>query len=196
MIHKLIIATSNINKVKEIKSILNLDLPMIPMTDFRHYPMITEDGATFEENAYKKARNIALFFRKWTLADDSGLEVDCLNGLPGVYSARFAGDRCSYNDNNQKLLKVLRHKHNRKAKFKTVIAISNPCGNVTLYSGEIIGDIYNKIRGSYGFGYDSIFYLSKYKKTFAELNNEQKNQISHRAKALKKARIFIENNII
>ncbi|MDR0915417.1 MAG: RdgB/HAM1 family non-canonical purine NTP pyrophosphatase [Endomicrobium sp.] len=194
MINKLIIATSNQDKVNEITSILNVNIKIIPMKCCGRFPTIIEDGETLEENASKKARIAAKFFKSWAIADDSGLEVDCLNGLPGVYSARFAGNQCSYNDNNKKLLRLLRYKTNRRATFKTVIAIANPSGQVTLVFGKIFGTIYNNMKGYNGFGYDSVFYLPQYKKTLAELNFKTKNLISHRAKALKKLKNLLRKS--
>jgi XTP/dITP diphosphohydrolase len=196
MIHELIIATNNNDKIREITSILNINIKLIPIKFFVRYPIITEDGKTLEENASKKASRAAIFFNKWVIADDSGLEVNCLNGLPGVYSARFAGKQCSYEDNNNKLLRLLQHKKDRRATFKTVIAIANPYGQVTLLYGKIFGSICNIIKGANGFGYDSIFYLPQYKKTLAELSFKTKNLISHRAQALIKAEKFIKSKLL
>ncbi|MDR0915451.1 MAG: RdgB/HAM1 family non-canonical purine NTP pyrophosphatase [Endomicrobium sp.] len=196
MIQELIIATNNNDKLKEIVSILNFNIKIIPITCFPNCPIIVEDGKTLEENAIKKAKGAAIFLRQWVLADDSGLEVNCLNGLPGVHSARFAGQKCSYNDNNKKLLRLLKYKKNREATFKTVIAIANPYGQITLVFGKIFGKISNMMKGINGFGYDSVFYLPNYGKTLAELSPTTKNLISHRAKALKKTKKFIKNNIL
>jgi len=193
MINEIILASTNKHKVEEIKSILkDLDIKIIPMTSFPLYPITIEDGKTLEENASKKAREAAKFFKRWTIADDSGLEVDCLNGRPGVYSARYAGEKCSNRDNNKKLLEALKNvsQEKRTAKFKTVIAISNPNGKVLLADGEIFGIIKN-CTGTAGFGYDPVFYIPEYGKTLAELGPEIKNSVSHRANALKKAKEII-----
>jgi XTP/dITP diphosphohydrolase len=200
VIEEIILATGNQHKIKEIKAILkNLCIRLIPMVSFHEYPKTIEDGKTFESNASKKAREVSKFFKKWAIADDSGLEVDYLNGYPGVYSARYAGEKCSYEDNNEKLLLELKNvpKEKRTAKFKTVIAISNPYGKIYLADGEIFGTINSRIIKKRGFGYDSIFYLPDYGKTLSELSFKVKNFISHRAVALRKAKKIIKNcNVI
>jgi len=197
MICEIVLATSNRHKVKEIKSILkDLSIEIVPMTSFTSYPITIEDGKTLEENASKKAREVAIFFRKWAIADDSGIEVDYLNGNPGVHSARYAGEKCSSYENNNKLLEALKNipQEKRTAKFKTVIAISNPKGKTLLLDGEIFGTI-KSCAGSNGFGYDTIFYVPEYEKTLAELSFEIKNSISHRSKALQKAKKVIKKLI-
>jgi XTP/dITP diphosphohydrolase len=193
---EIILATCNQNKVEEIKAILkNLNIKLIPMTSFRKYPKTIEDGETLESNASKKAGEVARFFRKWAIADDSGLEVDYLNGSPGVFSARYAGRKCSYNDNNEKLLLELKNipQEKRTAKFRTVIAISSPCRKIYLADGEIFGTISSRVVEREGFGYDSIFYIPNYGKTLSERSFEVKNFISHRAIALRKAKKIIKS---
>jgi XTP/dITP diphosphohydrolase len=150
-------------------------------------PDVVEDGVTLEENAKKKAVEIALATGCWAMADDSGLEVDALNGAPGVYSARYAGEHCSYADNNVKLLEALAGKTKRTARFRTVIALSDPAGSVETVSGECIGTVIEEQRGTNGFGYDPLFVPDGYSQTFAELSAEVKNRISHRANALQNA---------
>ncbi len=188
-IDEIILATGNKHKVFEIKDILkDLGIAVKPMIEFDKYPEVVEDGNTLEENAVKKAAEVAKFFNKWALADDTGLEVAYLNGAPGVYSSRYAGEDCSYDDNNQKLLKALSGvpSEERKAKFRCVIALSDPKGNIHIISnGEINGFISMDLSGSKGFGYDPIFFVKEYNKTFAELGDGIKNEISHRALALK-----------
>ncbi|MDD5101455.1 MAG: XTP/dITP diphosphatase [Endomicrobiaceae bacterium] len=188
-IDEIILATGNKHKVLEIKDILkDLSIKIKPMTEFDNYPEVVEDGNTLEENAIKKAVEVAKFFNKWAIADDTGLEVDYLNGAPGVYSSRYAGEDCSYDDNNQKLLKALIDVplEKRKAKFRCVIALSDPKGNIFVLSdGEINGLISQDLSGTKGFGYDPIFFVKEYNKTFAELGDGIKNEISHRALALK-----------
>jgi XTP/dITP diphosphohydrolase len=195
MITELIIATGNEHKIEEIKDVLkDLDIKIIPMTEMPSFPKTVEDGATLEENAAKKAKEAALFYNKWVLADDTGLEVDVLNGAPGVYSARFAGEQCSYEDNNKKLLSLLKdvpHKK-RTAKFACVIALCGPKGECSFVRGEIFGIITDKSSGMNGFGYDPIFFVPEENKTFAQLSPEAKNKISHRAKALQKAKELIK----
>jgi XTP/dITP diphosphohydrolase len=195
MIKEIVLATKNRHKGEEIKSILkDLDVKFIPMTSFPDYPAVIEDGATLEENAAKKAREAAKFFKKWTIADDSGLEVDYLNGRPGIYSARYAGRKCSYDDNNKKLLAELKNvpEEKRTANFRTVIAVASPAGSLFLADGKIFGTIKKYTAGTDGFGYDPIFYVSEYGKTFAELSCEIKNSLSHRAEALQKIKKIIK----
>jgi len=196
MIEEIILATGNKHKVEEIKEILkDLSIKVTPMISFPQYPSTEEDGKTLEENAIKKASEASKFFGKWTLADDSGLEVDYLDGAPGVYSARYAGEKCLYEDNNNKLLKVLDGVplEKRTAKFRTVIAISSPDGKINLAEGKIFGIIALQSAGSNGFGYDPVFYVPEYDKTFAELSTDIKNSISHRAIAIQKAKEIIKS---
>lgn len=195
MIEEIIIATGNRNKVSEIKDILSdLNIKVTPITDFPSYPKTVEDGKTLEENAAKKAKEAALFFKKWALADDTGLEVDYLNGEPGIYSARYAGDGCTYDDNNKKLLAALKDapQDKRGARFRCIIAVSNPEGEVVFAEGKIFGTISEHLAGNKGFGYDPIFFVPEQNKTFAELDTDVKNKISHRALALQKAKELIE----
>lgn len=185
---EIILATGNKDKVMEIKDILkDLPLEIKPMTDFEKYPEIMEDGKTLQDNATKKATEVAKYFNSWAIADDSGLEVNYLNGAPGVYSSRYAGQHCTYADNNNKLLKALEGvlMENRQAQFRCVIALSDPQGNIKILAeGKIKGYIATDLSGATGFGYDPLFYVPKYKKTFAQLGEEIKNKISHRALAL------------
>lgn len=185
-INEIILATGNKHKVAEIKAILaDLNVNIKPMIEFENYPVVVEDGLTLEENAVKKAVEVAKFFNSWAVADDTGLEVDYLNGAPGVFAARYAGEGCTYEDNNKKLLKALENAGNRKAKFRCVIALSDPQGNqVILSKGEINGVISKTISGTKGFGYDPIFFVNEQGCTFAELPEGIKNKISHRALAL------------
>ena len=147
---------------------------------------IEEDGQTFEENSYKKAYEIMKVTGKTTIADDSGLMVDYLGGAPGVYSARFAGEECDDKKNNEKLLKLLKNQvgDDRKAKFVSVITLIFPDGETITARGECSGRIIGAEAGENGFGYDPLFVPDGYCKTFAQLSEEEKNAISHRAKAL------------
>jgi XTP/dITP diphosphohydrolase len=144
------------------------------------------------DNALKKAEIIADFTDKFALADDSGLEVESINGAPGVFSSRFAGEGCSYRDNNVKLLRLLKGVENRRARFRCIMALVAPDGRKETCEGIIEGVISNSIRGDNGFGYDPVFIVPKYNKTFAELGPEIKNKISHRAKALIKMKEIIK----
>ena len=188
---KLVIATKNKNKIIEIREkffILN-DLEILSLDDFEDSPDVIEDGATFEENALKKAREISIFAGLPVLADDSGLEIDALKGEPGVYSARFAGKDATDAERNSLILERMKDipDNKRKARFVCMIAIVLPDGREYLLRGVCEGVIAHKMKGLYGFGYDPIFYLPKIKKTMAELTLVEKNRISHRAKALELA---------
>jgi XTP/dITP diphosphohydrolase len=198
MIEEIILATGNKHKVEEIRRILkDLDIKVTPMTSFPKYPNTEENGKTLEENAIKKAKEAAKFFGKWALSDDSGLEVDYLDGAPGIYSGRYAGEECLYKDedNNNKLLKALEGVpfEKRTAKFRTVIAISSPDSKISLAEGKVFGTIALQSLGSNGFGYDPLFYILEYGRTFAELDTYTKNSISHRAIALQKAKRIIKS---
>jgi XTP/dITP diphosphohydrolase len=185
---KLVIATRNAHKLEEIRAIFDFKkLEVLSAFDFPEIPDVIEDGATLEENAIKKAVEIAKATECWALADDSGLEVDALDSAPGVYSARYAGEECSYPANNEKLLRDLADAADRSAQFRTVIALSDPAGNVRTVEGACPGKIIQELRGSNGFGYDPLFVPDGYSETFAELSSKIKNRISHRARALQKA---------
>jgi len=185
---KLVIATRNAHKLEEIRAIFDFKhLEVLSSFDFPDIPDVIEDGDTLEANAIKKAVEIAKATNCWAMADDSGLEVDALDGEPGVYSARYAGEHCSYSDNNEKLLRELTGKPDRSARFRTVIALSDPEGKVKTVAGECPGVIIEELRGTNGFGYDPLFVPEGYAETFAELDSDVKNRISHRARALQKA---------
>ena len=186
---QLVLATNNEGKVRELKELLG-DIEVLSLADFPELPEVVEDGSTFEENAAKKARLIAEQTNLVALADDSGLEVDYLGGQPGIYSARFAGEEKDDEKNNNKLLKLLLDvpESGRTARFRCVIAIATPGGKVYTTEGSCEGIIGFAPTGQDGFGYDPLFYVPEYNKTFAELDLDQKNIISHRGKALNKAR--------
>jgi XTP/dITP diphosphohydrolase len=190
-----IVATRNKGKIREIRDALKgLNLRIYGLSDFPDVPEIEEDGHSFTENALKKARFYAKYFGKVTLADDSGLEVDSLKGLPGVYSARYAGERASSRDNNQKLLREIQGVpiSKRGARFRCIIAMKSPEGREALADGSCRGKIGLKEKGKKGFGYDPLFILAKNGKTMAELSLEEKNRVSHRGKALRKIRKIID----
>lgn len=187
----LLLATRNQGKKQEMQMILeDMLLQIITLEDIEALPEVIEDGLTFAENARKKARQIALASGYITLADDSGLVVDALGGKPGIYSARFAGAGSDDHKNNEKLLSMLQdvETEQRTARFVCAIAISEPTGAASVVTGECEGVISKEGKGSGGFGYDPLFIPLGYNKSFAELTPEEKNAISHRAKALKKAR--------
>ena len=186
---KLLIATRNAHKLREIRAILaEPGLELIGADAIPNLPEVEENGTTFEANAVKKAVTLALLSRLWTLADDSGLEVAALGGEPGVRSARYAGEPVSYAANNQKLLQALAGAADRHACFRCAIALSSPSGRAQVVEGRCAGQIILELRGAQGFGYDPLFVPDGYTTTFAEMADEQKNRISHRARALQKAR--------
>ena len=160
------------------------------MNDLSDVPKIDESGKTFIENALKKARFYSRYFDQLTLADDSGLEVETLQGMPGVHSARYAGERASPRENNRKLLKEMEgiSPSKRGARFKCVMALVSPDGKEAVTEGVCRGRIGFKEVGKRGFGYDPLFMLPNYGKTMAQLSIEEKNRISHRGKALRKLR--------
>jgi XTP/dITP diphosphohydrolase len=185
---KLVIATRNAHKLAEIREIFDFQtLEVLSAFDFTDIPDVVEDGETLEANAIKKAVEIAKATGCWALADDSGLAVTALAGAPGVYSARYAGEHCSYEDNNVKLLQELAGKMDRTARFRTAICLSDPGGIFQTVEGACLGVIIEELRGTNGFGYDPLFVPDDYSETFAELDSEVKNRISHRARALQKA---------
>lgn len=188
---ELVIATTNKDKVKEIKNILKgLGVKVLTPDKFGAPPMIVENGRTFEDNASKKARIISRFTGKLSIADDSGLIVDALGGRPGVRSSRFAGGGATYADNNAKLLRLLKNvpAGKRKARFVCVIAIARDGEALKTVKGMCSGKIAFQPSGKSGFGYDPVFIYPKYGKTFAELGPGIKNKISHRYRALEKAK--------
>ena len=185
----IVISTRNADKLKEIRAILEMPgLLFKSALDFPEAPRVDEDGDTLEANAVKKATTLAQYCLMWALADDTGLEVDALGGAPGVYAARYAGPNATYRDNVTKLLAELKGEGNRTAQFRTVIALSDSLGNTQVVDGACPGIIAEAPQGGGGFGYDSIFIPSNSQRTFAEMSFEEKNQVSHRAKALGNAR--------
>jgi len=185
-----VIATRNQNKIDEIAQILQgKNFRIISMQDIKDLPEIIEDGLTFEENARKKALSIAKLTGRVTMADDSGLVVDALNGRPGVISARYSGEDATPQKNNLKLLEELEGVpvKKRTARFVCVIAVARPSGKISVTEGRCEGLIAKELRGEEGFGYDPLFVIPEHNKTFAELGSAVKNKISHRAIALEKA---------
>lgn len=184
---KIFLATGNKHKIDEIKAIFsNIEnVEILSIKDGIEIPEVIEDGETFEANSAKKALEIAKFTGMITIADDSGLCVDALNGAPGVYSARYSGENATDESNNAKLMKVMKDELNRKCHFVSVITLGKPDGRVYSFRGEIEGELLYEPKGKDGFGYDPYFYVAEYKKSLAEMP-EIKNKISHRANALKK----------
>ena len=184
---KLLLATGNNDKIKEIKEILN-DLPVEIFTknDFKDFPEVEEDTSTLEGNASKKALEIAQKYNMHTIADDTGFFVSALNGAPGIYAARYAGENCSYQDNRNKLLREMKDKTDRNAYFETVVAFASPDKIIAISHGKVNGKITEHEKGKGKFGYDPIFMVEDTGKTFAEMDSAQKNKVSHRARALQK----------
>ncbi|MBE0477973.1 dephospho-CoA kinase [Candidatus Aerophobetes bacterium] len=192
---ELVLATRNTDKIKEIEKVLKgLNLKILTFRDFPNFPSPIESALTLEENALIKARAVAAFTGKLSLADDSGLEVQALHGAPGIYSSRFAGDNVSYEANNRKLLFLLKDvpEEKRDATFRCVMALVSPEAKEMVVEGTCPGKITTFLRGEAGFGYDPVFEPSGCNKTFAEISLTEKNRISHRAKALVKVREALE----
>ena len=185
MFSMLVVATRNKNKLREFREILTgTNFEIRSLDDFGPIPEAVEDGATFEENAYKKALHTAKVLGLPAIADDSGLVVEALNDRPGVHSARYAGEDATDDENCDKLLRELAGEDDRRAHFQCVLSIAVPSGPALTYEGRCDGVIIDEKRGNNGFGYDPLFYFPERGKTFAELPAEEKNRISHRGKAL------------
>lgn len=181
---QLILATQNKHKIKELKDMLSgLPLDIVTLSDLHDQDDVLENGSTFFENAYKKAFHFAKKYQIPALSDDSGICVDALHGAPGIHSARFSGQ--GDHANNLKMLEVMKDQENRDAYFISVIVIAFPDGTYKSYEGRVYGKIHHEIHGNNGFGYDVIFYHEPSKTTFGMLPKEIKNQISHRANALR-----------
>ena len=194
--NQLIVASYNSHKINEIRKILeDLSIQILSLKDVGWINGHLEDGVTYYENALKKVRNVGDHFRKPVLGEDSGLEVDILGGLPGIHSARYAGEGATDEDNNNKLLRALKGIpfHKRTARYRCIIVLLFPLGEIYTWEGSCEGIITLEGKGSEGFGYDPLFFLPEYQKTFAELGNRVKNEISHRAQALSKVREFFKN---
>lgn len=188
MIETLFIATGNAHKLVEIRAIFSVpNLKLLDMNDYDELPEVVEDQDSFVGNATKKAVELAAFSGHWTLADDSGLEVDALGGAPGVYSARYAGEDVNYHANNDKLLRELGDVVDRTARFRCVIALCSPDGEIRTVDGCCEGKIALSAQGNSGFGYDPLFIPAGEVRTFAEMTEKEKNSISHRGTALANA---------
>jgi len=200
---KIVFATNNEHKLSEIRAILGLSFEVVSLADIGCHEDIPETGATLEENALMKAEYVYNKYHLSCFADDTGLEVEALNGAPGVYSARYAGGEGHDSEANmQKLLHELANNNNRKARFRTVIALIEkknvcPCGCTSIkqihrFEGIVDGEITREKSGAEGFGYDPIFRPDGYDKTFAELGLDVKNHISHRARATQKLAEYLK----
>ena len=186
-------ATHNQNKVAELRKLIGKNLEILSLDDLGVADEIEETGTTLKENALLKAKFIFDNYAIACFADDTGLEVDTLDGAPGVYSARFAGEPANNEKNIDKLLGLLLNQVNNQARFRTVIALVTDTEQ-HFFEGVVEGEIIDQRRGSNGFGYDSVFLPNHFDRTFAEMNMEDKNLISHRARAVKKLTDFLNHN--
>ncbi|PVX52212.1 XTP/dITP diphosphohydrolase [Balneicella halophila] len=191
---ELIIATNNSHKVEEIKEILPANIDVKSLREIGIVEEIPETQDTLEGNALQKARYIYDKYSKNCFADDTGLEVEALDNAPGVYSARYAGDDCSFEDNIQKLLRELKGIENRKARFRTVVALIID-GHEHLFEGEVTGKILESKQGNEGFGYDPVFLPDGYEDSFATMASSEKNKISHRGKAVRALASFLRKTL-
>lgn len=189
---KLVFATNNLNKLAEVKKMLPKNIELLSLNDIQCFDDIEETATTLDGNAKIKADHITSKFNFNCFADDTGLEVESLNGEPGVYSARYAGEPSNSENNMQKLLTELNGKENRTAQFRTSICL-NLNGKQFLFNGICKGTILTKKQGKKGFGYDPIFQPEGFKQSFAEMSSEEKNTISHRGLAIKKLVEFLKS---
>jgi XTP/dITP diphosphohydrolase len=185
----IVLATRNLGKTAEIRDLLQgFPVEIKNLSDFGQIPEVEEDGATFEENAYKKSSFTARVLGYPALADDSGLTVHALNGAPGVFSARYGGGNATDEDRCRKLLSEMKHCRERQAAFECVISLAVPSGPALTYEGRCEGVIAEAPSGVNGFGFDPIFWYPAFNKTFADLTREEKSRVSHRGKALRELR--------
>ena len=194
---KIILASHNWNKFSEMEEILRkMPIELITLNEFQEIGEIIEDGKTLKENAFIKARTVHNLTNLPAISDDTGLEVDTLGGGPGIYSARYAGENCSYSDNVNKLLDEMKNipPERRSARFRTVIAYVDD--NMELATeGTVEGIIADMPKGFDGFGYDPVFYIPNIKKTYAEMSINEKNKISHRGKAVKNMQALLQSHL-
>ena len=190
--NEIVLASRNPNKIEELRELLSLpDLRVLSTADFPELEEVDEDALTLEGNALKKAHYVAMVTGLPSLADDTGLEVSALNGAPGVYSARYAGEQASYDDNVEKLLSEMEDIEQRKAQFRTVVAFVD-ADKQWMFEGVCKGHISRYRKGVKGFGYDPIFVPDGFEQSFAEMGSKQKNSISHRGLAMKEAVAFLQ----
>ena len=194
---KIVLATHNKDKCLEMMDVLsNLNIELLTLNEFPHIGEIIEDGDTLKDNALIKARSVHELTKLPSLADDTGLEVEALGGAPGVFSARYSGENASYSDNVNKLLKDMQNVPNgkRMAKFRTVMAFIDDKMEL-IVEGCVEGMITDVTKGVDGFGYDPVFYVPEMNKTYAEMSMKEKNQISHRGKALMKMQPLLQERL-
>ena len=188
---RLVIATHNIHKVAEVRQVLNQRIELLTLDDIGFKGEIPESERTIEGNAIQKAYFVHNRYKINCFADDTGLEIDALNGEPGVFSARYAGESCNFDNNMKKVLSAMQFIQNRSARFRTVIALILE-GKLKTFEGVVTGEILNERKGEKGFGYDPIFQPSGLKQSFAEISLDEKNKISHRAIAVRKLVSYLE----
>ncbi|NLE65003.1 MAG: XTP/dITP diphosphatase [Elusimicrobia bacterium] len=196
---ELLIATKNKGKVRELADLLKPNgITVLSLLDLPKAPKIVEDGNTFRANAAKKAVTLALFSGRPTMGEDSGLEVDALGGRPGVYSARYSGEDATDEKNNDKLLQELSgiSEEKRTARYRSAIAFADPSGLIDVVEGSCEGVISTEKRGANGFGYDPLFLIPSYQKTFGELPLEVKQTLSHRAQAFRRFLVLLERYLV
>ncbi len=191
---KLVFASTNENKVKEIRAKLPEEIELVSLGDLNHFEDLEETANTLEDNSLMKAKFVWDKFKLACFADDSGLEIDALNGAPGVFSARYAGEQKNSDDNCNKVLAELKNIENRKAQFRTVISLIIE-GETHVFEGSVLGKIGMEKKGTSGFGYDPIFIPNDSNFTFAEMSMEEKNKNSHRTKAVLKMLEFLNTHI-
>ena len=192
---RLLFASQNRHKIEEIKPLLPPYIEVLSLSEVKYFEEIPETSPTLEGNALQKAQFIFEKFQMPCFADDTGLEIEALEGRPGVYSARYAGEDKSADDNIQKILRELEGVENRSAVFKTVIALVGVSDKPILFEGIVKGSITKDKRGSNGFGYDPVFMPEGYSKTFAQMSLEEKNKLSHRSRAVKKFAEWLGNRV-
>ncbi|WP_144559326.1 XTP/dITP diphosphatase [Shouchella miscanthi] len=190
---ELLIATSNKGKVEDFKKLFQGMYEVKSLLDYPHIPDIIEDGQTFQDNAQKKAEILSTALNETVVADDSGLVIDALNGRPGVFSARYAGEEKNDQANIEKVLEDLRGvaEQDRTARFVCTIALASPNKETIFFEGQCEGFISHEQVGEHGFGYDPIFYVGQTAKTMAQLTLEEKNEISHRARAIEQLKDYL-----
>lgn len=189
---QLVFASNNINKLEQVKLLLENDKVVMPKDVGVEGFDVVEDGLTLKENAYKKAHELYKITNKKVFSDDTGLFVEALDGRPGIYAHRYAGDDATDKDNRDKMLDELKDSTNRKAYFETVICFIDDDGKDYYFEGRLNGEIADKELGTGGFGYDKIFYVEKYGKSLGEMELDFKNQISHRGLAMKEFKKFLD----
>lgn len=191
---RLVVATRNAHKTAEIRAMIGDSFEVLDVTSFPECPHIEETGTTFLENATLKAEGISRVVEGWVLSDDSGLEVDALGGAPGVWSSSYGGDEGNHARNNERLLREMEGKRDRRARFRCTMVLAREGLSEANFSGAVEGRIIDAPRGGAGFGYDPLFIPEGYELTFAELGEEVKNALSHRARALAKVIDFLKHS--